>query len=452
MRKLCRHNKYGASTVFLSIVLSALILIECTYLTFVWDLDRRMEISRALKNEVEAIMADYDRELFDTYGIYAFCIDDVDDHVFAEVIGRHGLQTAQTVEIDGIETLDTESLRKAISSYYAYRAGSIAVRSMYFQVSGIIDEIDEKGVMNKIRSFTSSGASSYLVDILSDSTDIEERLAQFAEQIDTGMFEQYIPALEQIRELLNDSEDDVTSFDPELKLTNMPYLIEGYSLLESMIDNGSSFVSGRMDHTLLAHYAAYNFDCAVDNVEDCSIIGTRFADIHEDNYFDSEYMITGLDGRFGFVSVTTLMFYLIFAKNFISEYGDPSKTALYESAAILVSTLISALSGFTVDIPVELMKLILIVAVSIGESVKEVSDCLAGGSVTMVEEEGMELVRLKYRDFLFLYLYCVPDSFLLSRMLTVLERDYGQLCTGICLVTEYRGTSYDITKRYALYE
>ena len=86
MRKLCRHNKYGASTVFLSIVLSALILIECTYLTFVWDLDRRMEISRALKNEVEAIMADYDRELFDTYGIYAFCIDDVDDHVFAEVI------------------------------------------------------------------------------------------------------------------------------------------------------------------------------------------------------------------------------------------------------------------------------------------------------------------------------------------------------------------------------
>ena len=101
---------------------------------------------------------------------------------------------------------------------------------MYFQVSGIIDEIDEKGVMNKIRSFTSSGASSYLVDILSDSTDIEERLAQFAEQIDTGMLEQYIPALEQIRELLNDSEDDVTSFDPELKLTNMPYLIEGYSL------------------------------------------------------------------------------------------------------------------------------------------------------------------------------------------------------------------------------
>ena len=81
MKKI-RRDKKGAMTIFLAIILSALILVECTFVLFVWDLDYRMAFSSALRAEVETILAEYDRQLFDTYGIYAVTLDNVDDEVF----------------------------------------------------------------------------------------------------------------------------------------------------------------------------------------------------------------------------------------------------------------------------------------------------------------------------------------------------------------------------------
>ena len=451
MRKVYRKNKYGASTIFIAIIMSALILVECTYLTFVWDLDRRLEISRGLKYQVEAILADYDRELFNTYGIYAFCIDELDDSVFNAVLNDHGLTEGQCIEVDGVEVLDTDSLRRAIASYYSYRAAGIAIRSMFEQVSGIIDKIDEKGVIAKIKSFTSSGASSYLSDILSNSVDIEGKLDELSEDIDVEQLRNSIPMIQRIIDLINDNQDDVTEIDPGIRLTDLTFLIEGYTLLEGLIDDGSQFAAGRTDHLLIAHYAAYNFDCAVDNENDRSIIGTKFSSIHGENYFDSEYIMTGFDGRPGAVSVSILIFEILFCKYFISEYSEPGKALAYETAAILLSTLIALLSDGTVDIPTQVMEFVLIAIVSACESFSDLKSCLEGNAIPMYEEDGMELIMLKYRDFLFLYLFCVADNFLLERMINVLTRDFGEMYTGICLVTEYRGTSYDVTKRYALY-
>ena len=450
MRRVKRTDKHGAGTIFIAIILSALVLVECTYLAFVWDLDRRMEVSRALKNEVEAILADYDRGLFKTYGIYAFSIDDVDDEIFGKVLQGRGYGPETGVTVNGIEVLDRDSLRKVISSYYAYRGAGIAFRSMFEQVSGIVDRFDDRGVIGRIRQFTSSGAARYLSDILSDSESISDRLESLTP--DNGDLSEYVPGLQSIKDLMNDSNDDVTAFRPDLRLVNMSYLIEGYSILESMIDLGSGFASGRTDHLMLAHYAAYNFDCMVDNGSDSSVTGTKFSDIHGENYLDSEYIMTGLDGRFGMISVSTLIFETLFVKNFLNETGDPGKAMAYETAAILATTLVAALSDGTVEIPNEVMKLILVAVVAICRSVKELNQVYDGSKIALIEEDNMELVKVGYRDFLFLYLFCVNDDCLLDRMLSVLERDYGQMCTGISLSTVYGGTDYDITKRYAMYE
>ena len=67
-----RKNKKGTSTLFLAIILSALILVETTYIAYVADLDRRLTYTRALKEQAEIYLASYNRQLFKTYGIYAF--------------------------------------------------------------------------------------------------------------------------------------------------------------------------------------------------------------------------------------------------------------------------------------------------------------------------------------------------------------------------------------------
>ena len=69
-----RKSKRGTSTLFLAIILSALILVETTYIAFAADLDRRLTYTRALKEQTEIYLASYDRQLFKTYGIYATCL------------------------------------------------------------------------------------------------------------------------------------------------------------------------------------------------------------------------------------------------------------------------------------------------------------------------------------------------------------------------------------------
>ena len=445
-------NKHGATTVFTAIILSAVILIECTYVTFVWDLDRRLCISRALKDQVEVILADYDRALFETYGIYAFDIDRVDDSVFNNVLEANGLKNGDSIYIDQIEVLDTDALRCAIASYYAYRSGAIAVKAMVFQASSVLDKVIDTKVTDKIKLFSSSGAAGIVANILLESSDIEEKIDSYASEIEESLLEKGQLGIRNLQKLIDDSNDDVTSLDLNLRLTDLGFLTLKMSALEHMIDIGKSLVSGGGDHLLLSHYAAYNFDCAVDNEADCTINGTMFSSIHANNYYDAEYILTGIDGRPGMLSVSSLIFQLMFCKYFLENYTDESKAIAYETAAILLSTVVALISDCTVDIPAEVMQMILIAIVAVCQAAKAVNDCLKGEALTLFEEDGLELIKLKYRDFLFLYLCCVPDADLSKRMLGILKRDYGELYTGIMLSTEYRGTTYDITRRYALYE
>ena len=73
------RTKHGASTIFLAIIMSALVLVECTYLSFVWNLDYALSVNVALKNQIETILSDYNRQLYSVYGIYAFSIGGIDN-------------------------------------------------------------------------------------------------------------------------------------------------------------------------------------------------------------------------------------------------------------------------------------------------------------------------------------------------------------------------------------
>ena len=94
-----KRSKHGASSIFLAIVLSALILVECTFLTFVWNLDYALTVNTALKTQIDTILSDYNRQLFSIYGLYAFSLDDVDDECFDKALEINGLEAKSTLYV-----------------------------------------------------------------------------------------------------------------------------------------------------------------------------------------------------------------------------------------------------------------------------------------------------------------------------------------------------------------
>ena len=445
MRSFSRRNKYGASTVFMAIILSALVIVETVFLSIVKDSDRRLEVSRALKCEAEAILAGYNRDLFRVYGIYAFGPDKVNDEVFAKVVSANSGDELMALECGGLEELDGYALRKAIVSYYSYRSLGMILKEGMEQLSGLLKSVDDTGLLGKINEYMSSGASGYLSDILSGAVKIDSVLSGSGESGDTS-------SIKDLTRIIDDSRDDVTSFDKDMDITDLRGLTDMVSSLESMVNRSGDTLFSAIDHILIAHYASYNFDCVVDNDADMSIIGERFSDIHDGDLCDSEFIMTGRSGKAGSYAVSAFILAALFAKEFISVYSDASARAKYKTAASLISTAIAILSFGTVVLDPEVIETVLIVIVSLCKAAKGLGELKKGETVAFVEKGGHEFLKLGYRDFMFLFMMFVPDDDLLSHMLTVLKRDYGDLYTGINLVTDYGGTEYDITKSYVMYE
>ena len=289
-------------TIFLAIILSALILIECTFVMFIWDLDYRMAFNSALRAEVETILAEYDRQLFDTYGIYAVTLNDVDDEVFQKAISTHGYTGDSDIEVYGVKALSVEDLRAAITVYYANRAGGIWFEKAFVQLQGVMDYTGIGDILETLRQFTSSEAAGYLEDLLSGASTIAgwfDDASELDENIASEDYRQEMIDFAKFKKSVDMADNDLEDLDIGIDLTDMSSLLDGadklmdvqYGLTDALMTVGF--------HPACAYYAANNFDCVLSNDSDCSINGTMFSDIHEGNMLDAEYIMCGMDGRVG---------------------------------------------------------------------------------------------------------------------------------------------------------
>ena len=177
-------TRHGASSIFLAIILSALILVECTFLNYVWNLDYALSVNTALKTEIDTVLSDYNRQLFDVYGIYAFSIDDVDDYCFNKALEINGLDAKAELYVSSGYTLTAEDLKTAISSYYFYRGSGISFKGIVEGYSDLLIEMDKRGIFSQVGKFMQSPAAGYLSQMIKGSETAEE-------WINTG-FEEHI--------------------------------------------------------------------------------------------------------------------------------------------------------------------------------------------------------------------------------------------------------------------
>lgn len=445
MRYLRRKNKYGSGTVFIAIILTAAVIVECTYLAFVIDLDRRMNIARALKCEVESVLAGYDRDLMSMYGLYGFDPGSVDDKVFKDVLKESASDLDMSV--DKLYQLDDESLGHAITSYYSYRTVGMSSKVFAEQFKPVLDELDKYGIRDKINEYRSSGAAPYVTELLTGAADVESYLED-NDDID-------LSGLKNITSLIDDCEDDVTSTGASIDVFDIGAFASSIGKLETLVDKVGEVASGKIDHPLIAHYAAYNFDCYLKNGSDPSIVGIDFGKIHSSEEYDSENILmgtSGAGGSMGVGAVSVFAVHVISSVKFLEIYLNTETRQTYKNLANAIAAILAVISEGTIDINPEVLMVVMIIIVAMCKGFKDAAEIRDGGKPALLNIKDKEFLYLGYRDYMYALMLLVPDSFLLKRMNKVLKKDHGDICTGIKVSTKYRGTDYDYTDSYDLYE
>ena len=444
-----RKNKKGTSTLFLAIILSALILVESTYIAFVADLDRRLTYTRALKEQSEIYLASYDRQLFKTYGIYAFNKANLNSIVFDEILAANGYENGDVMYVSGMYAIDTEVLRHSVAVFYTYRASGIIFQRFRSQIIALIDQLGD-GVVGTLREYISSPSSGILGRIIDGGAEVAEAISNAASALgldeSSGTVTYITDLISTVSSLSHEAPDIGNGFDP----SDMGFIINLLELNEAFYDLGADFNETFNFHACLYDYAANNFDCMLE--EDTSINGTSFQAFHEDNESDCEYILTGLTG-FSARALTDMYIYsVLFLRSFVINYTDPSISETVTAAAELLSAVVSALSAGTVTLPPQVYQLIIVILLSEIDAVIDLRTVLTGGEITFFSIGDIDAITVDYRDFLTMFMCFVPDNTILSRIKTIFDRDFPDYIVGIDTETDYRGRTITYEAQYEFYQ
>ena len=445
-----KKNKKGTSTLFLAIILSALILVETTYIAYVADLDRRLTYTRALKEQAQIYLASYDRQLFKTYGIYAFNSSSIDSSVFNSILSANGYEPGDVMYASGMYSIDTEVLKRAVACYYSYRTSGILFDRFSAQIMSLIDQIGDGGVISELREFVSSPASGLLGRIIDGGADVSEAISGAVEMLgidDTSpSYQLFMSLLSSLGAIDNDSPDIANGFDP----SDIGFLFELIEFNTDLYDYGTAFNENINLHGCLADFAANNFDCMLE--DDTALDGTSFNAFHSDNESDSEFILTGLEGLPGRALTDYYIFSALFLKNLVSNMTDEGLQEIVVPTAEILSAVIGVLSAGTVILPPEVYEAVIVLLITEIQSVSELWQVLHGEEITFISLGEIEALTLDYRDFLTVFMNYVPDDLLLSRMLVIFERDFPDYVVGTDVEIDYGGSTITYEARYELYE
>ena len=453
MKRVDKHlrDRKGASSLFLAVIMAALILVECTFVAFVWNLDYALSVNTALKTQIETILADYNRQLFDVYGIYAFTLDDVDDECFYKALEINGLAPESELGVAGLSELTVDDLKKVISSYYNYRGPGIALKGLIEGYSAMILELDEQGIFKNVGQFMHSPAADYVSKMIKGADSAEEWVKKAGDTLNIEELVEQIADIDSIRKDYRDATRDL-ELDIDIDVADWDGFLESIDSLESTLDLFSDSTPDAMRKFQTSHYCAYNFDCWYRPDGNGSINGTDFDSIHGSHEADCEYIITGLDRYQSVIKLGFIVKDILIAANMLKDYADEKFRNTMEVLGEMISAIILAVSEGTVKIDPKIIAFGLTFYCAVVQSIKDYWYVIHGDRAVIFEYDGTKMVTFSYREFLYLFCLCTPEEDLLERSLEILTREYGTLYTGISLEADFRGSVYSSERSYQLYE
>lgn len=465
-KKSIKANKHGSATIFLSVILSSIIIVNAICIAAVIDMDRRVTINRGLKLQVESILCDYNRELFEIYGIYAFSINGVDDVVFKSALASNGYEFTDDLVVDGYKALDADKFHEAVASYYANRGIAIALNGIFDMLRNVMNGFNDTQVSDYLSDISSSEVSGTINEIISQSSEVTDILENASQYDNLSCLGDSISELIGILDDFSSARTDLEAidFNPE-SLSGVVQLLNN---TEELLNQESNLVSDNLYHICAAHYASTNFDCSVEKFEkpsgtlsdDSTLNGTSFSSIHSSNLNDSEFILTGFasDESLGKNCFGLSVFGVCLMAEIISVVTDEAMMSVIKGVASVISVIVDILTiGAAAAIPVELYQAVIVFLVASVMAVSDLLNVFSGKSISIAEIScGNELpdvsIDMNYRDFLFLFMILVPDETLDERMTYLINRDFPESACGVTVSTTYRDDLYVFEKTYEMYE
>jgi len=462
-------GRNGSASIFLCIILSAVILTECVLYSATRMRGTEADIARCMRLQISQILCNYNEQLLGNYGLYGVNEASVNKKVFDKCFSGAG-DFILAAEPCGLMT--TEDLRTGISDYMKIRMPAIASAEILSRFKGVFSEIRESTIFKKSQTLESSEWLNYAKNFLNQKdkwNNVISNVLSVAEVIDiTGK--------------LGELDDFAVSLQHELARNTTLYLQgesdkdlptgimnpDNLSAIMSYADNYMNFELPEIaDVLMINEFAVASFDSRIEYIMDgdnkvpeANYYGVPFSEIHGSNRADLEYLLTGIDNET--ISSNTVKI-LIYDMRIIVNLGtylvDSEKMKKAKEIAEILSTGISLVSAGTVTIDPQALQFFVLYIWALGQGFSDLVKLIGGESVVLFDHSALaehtileDALLTDYRDYLGLFLLAVPVDWKLSRILTLLKKDCGgELYTGVSLSVDYRGSTFMMEDTYDAY-
>ena len=469
MKKHHIFGRNGSASIFLCIILSAVVLTEGILYYAARVRAYEADLQRCMRLQISQTLCNYNKALLEKYGLYGIDSSAVSTAVFDSCFSgsKDAVLTAVPYGL-----LTTADLNTGISDYMKTRMPAIASGEVLKRLKGVLKEITDSSIFQKVQGSKSSEWLSYVKSFLAQKdkwSGVINSVVSVAEAVDfTG----------KVKEL----EEFSSSFQQVLQRNTTLYLQGGTadSGSQDILDpDNLSLIMGYaddymdlelpdiIDDVLVTEYAVSFFDSGIISEKDGetdtpekNLLGVPFTDVHGGNRTDLEYILTGIDNETAsFGAAKILVYDMRIIANFGAYLVDSEKMTKAKEIAEILSTAISVASAGTVSIDPEILQFAVLYVWALGQGYSDLVKLIGGESVALFDHSALsdyevlqDALSTDYRDYIRFFLMAVPAQWKLSRILTVLNKDCGNdLYTGIHLSVDYRGSRFIMEDMYDAY-
>ena len=463
-------NKRGGATVFLCIIMSALILSQSLLLAGAVTRSSEAEMRRCIQLQTEQILCGYDDKLLKYYGMYVIDPSMVDKSVFDEC---NRIFDDYDISLEPYTELTPELIGCGITDFMKPRFPTIVGYQLLKKLTSVLQTINKSDLYNAGKKEQDGKWSGYLKDFISSAdkwTGVLENAENFVDIIDfTGKLNDLKDFIKDIRYVAEKSATQTIQsensigftldlFDPD-SITNLLEIVS-----EKM--NGES--SSAAEYLYLNQYSVGFFDsavqkCSVDGKksEESNIYGIPFSEIHGSNRADIEYLLTGSEEE------KSAIFYAktyVFAARAVLNIGsflfDTEKLNRAQGIAEVISTAIAIISVGSVCVDPQVVKYVILLTWAIAQAFKDVGKLIDGEEITLIDNSKVSandkldsVLSTKYRDYIGFFLLFVDPEKILERIRTIFEKECGATAyIGISMSVDSKGKTYLLRDTYDVYK
>jgi len=462
----CRN---GGASIFLCIILSAVVLTEGTLYFAARIRGAEADLQRCMRLQISQILSNYNESLLEKYGLYGIDSSCVNTQVFDTCFTGKG---DASLDAKPLGLMTEADLRKGIPDYMQIRMPSIVSGEILSRFKSVLGEITDSKIFQKAKSEETSEWLGYIKDFLGQKDkwgDVINSLVSAVEVVDvTGKMKDIKDFASSFQNAMNRSTTLYLQGDDTPAQANDILNPDNLSNIIGYVDNYMNLdMPSIADDIMINEYAVSFFDSKIEYTKDdageapeSNLLGVPFTDIHGNNRADLEYILTGINDEFVSVGTAKILIYdMRIIINFASYLVDKEKMNKAKEIAQILSAAIEVVSVGTVVVKAEILQFAVLYVWALGQGFVDMTKLIEGESVSLFDHSALsdqeilaDAISTDYRDYLGLMLLAVPVEWKLSRILTILKKDCGnELYTGVSLSGTFRGSQFVMEDTYDAY-